>query len=195
MTGLLSRSNKGRPLANSPGGGWSDDKINRFLNDEVPNTWRSTETEGKEGTERKTMTRVGSFDAVIFRVMHGWMNHKHITHDRLVEAIELSHELFGAKTVILMNTPFTNNVKTMEDYLAVQMINLDIQYIASKWHLRVGGNGDGGRKGVEHVLVQDYDTFHKHVIWSNAHHVITMFRFHTHCHLGGLMTKLFFLID
>ena len=162
MTGLLSKSNKGRKPANSRGGGWSDVEIDKLLNHEYPDP----------SSNGQTLTKVGAFDAVIFRVMHGWMHHNEITHDRLVEAIELSNELFGAKTVILMNIPFTNNVKTMEDYLAVQAINNDIQDIANKWHLRYKDlKSDGDRKGVENVLVQDFDAFYKHVIWSNARHI------------------------
>lgn len=45
---------------------------------------------------------IGSYDTVVFRVMHGWMKIEEITHERLVEAVELAHELLGAETVVLM---------------------------------------------------------------------------------------------
>ena len=160
MTGLLSMSMKGKAPANANGGGWSDVEIGNLLGHEYP--IHPT----KNGVE--TMAKVEAFDVVVFRVMHGWMLPHEITHDRLVEAIELSYELLGAKTVVLMNIPFTNNVKTT-NYGAVQKINSDILDIANNWHLRYKDGDDG--KGVRHVLVQDYAAFYNHVIWSNARHI------------------------
>ena len=87
-----------------------------------------------------------------------------ITHNRLVEAVELSHELLGAETVVLMTIPFTNNIKTPEDMDKVNRINADIRDIAKYWHLR-------NNTGVKHVLVQEYGTYHNHIIWSNAKHI------------------------
>ncbi len=89
---------------------------------------------------------------------------KEITHDRLVEAVELSHELLGAETVVLMTIPFSNNVLTVEDMNVVNRINTDIRDIARGWHLR-------NSTGVKHVLVQEYGTYHNHIIWTNAKHI------------------------
>ncbi len=130
MTGLLSKSMQGKlpvKLANHPGGGWSKKDIAKLLNHEYKN---------------KT---VGRFDTVVYRVMHGWMPSKDITHARLVEAVELAHELLGAETVILMTIPFTNNVNTPEEMHKVNNINNDIREIAHGWHLR-------NSTGVKHVL-------------------------------------------
>lgn len=158
MTGLLSQSMKGKPPANAHGGGWSYFEIGSLLDHRYRvDVW----------SEMNAMTTVGAFDAVVFRVMHGWMEIEEITRDRLVEAIDLSYELLGVKTVILMNVPFTNNVKTMDDYWGVQDINDNIRHIADTWH--ENRNDDG--KGVQHVLVQDYDAFYNHVIWANALHL------------------------
>ena len=87
-----------------------------------------------------------------------------ITHDRLVEAVELSHELLGASTVVLMTIPFTNNVKTMEEMIKVEKVNDDIRQIARSWHERKNTE-------VKHVLVLEYGTYYNHIIWSNGIHL------------------------
>ena len=63
-----------------------------------------------------------------------------------------------------MTIPFTNNVLTVEDMLAVNRINADIREIARGWHLR-------NNTGVKHVLVQEYGLYHYHIIWRNAKHI------------------------
>lgn len=72
MTGLLSKSREGKQSANAPGGGWSMSEVTSFLNHHLPvdeGTARSDD--GKEaGNSTRTLQR---FDAVVFRVMHGWM--------------------------------------------------------------------------------------------------------------------------
>ena len=78
--------------------------------------------------------------------------------------MELSHELLGAETVVLMTIPFSNNILTPEDMIEVNRINADIRDIAQSWHLR-------NSTGVRNVLVQEYGTYHNHIIWSNAKHI------------------------
>jgi hypothetical protein len=87
-----------------------------------------------------------------------------ITHDRLVEAVELSNELLGADTVILMTIPFTNNVLNADTMQRVQEINNDIRDIAKGWHLR-------NSTGVQHVLVLEYGEYSNHIIWTNARYI------------------------
>jgi hypothetical protein len=87
-----------------------------------------------------------------------------ITHNRLVEAVELSHKLLGAETVVLMTIPFTNNVDTVAEMNKVNRINDDIRDIAKGWHLR-------NSTGVKYVLVLEYGTYYNHIIWSNARHM------------------------
>ena len=101
---------------------------------------------------------------VILTFCSPYVRSKEISHRRLVEAVELSHELLGAETVVLMTVPFSNNVLTPEDFNAVNRINADIRDIAHGWHLR-------NSTGVKHVLVQEYGTYHNHIIWSNAKHI------------------------
>jgi len=152
MTGLLSKKMKGKPPANSGGGGWSDKEPNLLLAN-----YDKTKADINDQT-------IGSYDTVVFRVMHGWMKIDEITHERLVEAVELAHELLGAETVVLMTVPFTNNVKTFGDLMKVKLINEDMRNIAEGWQLRE-------HAGVRHVLVLEYETFYNHIIWTSARHL------------------------
>lgn len=157
MTGLLSKSKMGSAPANSPGGGWNQEQIDLFLNHSYQ----------EETSTDNIMTTVGSFDVVVLRVMHGWMQHYEITHERIVEAILLSFELLGATTVVLMTVPFTNNVKSVTDMDKVREINEDIREIARTWNLRM----DLTDKYVQHILVIEYGMYCNQIIWSNARHL------------------------
>ena len=185
MTGLISTANRGKAPAPSGGGGWDDADIERFLSHSYyrlptsttggggsSSSWREerppTMGDTDDGDNSRMIAVVGNFDAVVFRVMHGWMEFDEITHDRLVEAVELSHALLGATSVVLMTVPFTNNVKTPEDMDRVNEINNDIRRIARTWHTRTTTNGVDG---LRHVLVLEYGTYVNHVIWSNARHL------------------------
>jgi hypothetical protein len=170
MTGLLTRSSKGKPPANSAGGGWSDTEIDLLTNyvyDDIMMMNREKPPQQLQQLRKSTTTTVANFDVVIFRVMHGWMKLHEITHDRLVEAVELSHTLLGATTVVLMTVPFTNNVKTIEDMNKVNEINEDIRKISRDWHfmreINVGG--------LEQVLVAEYGSYYNHILWSNGRHL------------------------
>ena len=66
MTGLLSKSMEGRPPANAGGGGWAMSEVMNFLNYVIPLN------EGSR-SDSKERNLVQKFDAVVFRVMHGWM--------------------------------------------------------------------------------------------------------------------------
>ncbi|KAL7538030.1 hypothetical protein ACHAWF_005968 [Thalassiosira exigua] len=160
MTALLSRRGRGRKPANSPGGGWGDLELGLLLN----HTW----TRHAHGNGAATNSTIGAFDAVVFRVMHGWMQLHEITRDRLVEAVELAHEVLGATTVVLMTIPFTNNVKTREDMKKVEEVNEVIREIARGWRDRANA---ASSSGVRRVVVLEYGTYYEHVIWSNARHL------------------------
>jgi len=160
MTGLLSQSRKGKPPANSAGGGWSDKEINAL-------TSFSYNTSSQEGSTSNNTTTIGNFEVVVLRVMHGWIKADEITHDRLVEAIKLSGELLGAKTVVMMTVPFTNNVLTEEEMIKVSAINNDIRNIATTWSSR----STSSTGSVQHVQILEYGTFYNHIIWSNARHL------------------------
>ena len=67
MTGLLSKSMEGRPPANAGGGGWSMSEVMNFLHYMIPNEGNRSDS---DETDRNLIQK---FDAVVFRVMHGWM--------------------------------------------------------------------------------------------------------------------------
>ena len=69
MTGLLSKANEGKPPANSRDGGWSMGEIMSFRQHYVH------VNEGDESDHNETLPdyTIKRFDAVVFRVMHGWM--------------------------------------------------------------------------------------------------------------------------
>ena len=65
MTALLSRSRKGKPPANSDGGGWSDTEINTLSGFSY-----QLQQHGNHGNSSSaTNTTLGNFDVLIFRVM------------------------------------------------------------------------------------------------------------------------------
>ena len=71
---------------------------------------------------------------MVFRATHGWMSIGEITRERIIEAAELAHSLFGADTIIFLTVPFSNNVKTVLDLESVKRINTMIREIADTWH-------------------------------------------------------------
>ena len=80
--------------------------------------------EGNHTTVGKHESLVlGSFDAVVIRVPHGWMELSSIDKEGLVECINLCNRYLGAHTVIITTIPFTNNVKTPQDWEGVIKIN------------------------------------------------------------------------
>ena len=170
MTGLLTRSSKGKPPANSAGGGWSDTEIDLLTNyvyyDSMMKNREKLPLQLQQ-LRNLTTTTVANFDVVILRVMHGWMKLHEITHDRLIEAVELSHTLLGASTVVLMTVPFTNNVQTIDDMIKVNEINEDIRNIARDWHSKREMNVGG----LQNVLVAEYGSYYNHILWSNGRHL------------------------
>lgn len=97
--------------------------------------------------------------------VHGWMKGHEITHQRLVEAVELSGKLLGASTVVFMTVPFTNNVKTVDEMKRVHGINDYIREIATSWRAREN------TYGVRTVLILEYEMYYNHITWANARHI------------------------
>jgi hypothetical protein len=188
MTGLLSRTGEGMPAANKEkgkGGGWSMKHVKRFLNHEqfglemvrmqekaeahVKMKKQSPNESRDVAFTKNTVNSTPSlkkFDVVIFRTMHGWMNTDEITANRFLEAMQLSTELFGVETVILQTIPFTNNVKTEDDWNAINRINDMMRDIAKSWNTQ-----NSAPKMPKHILVQEYGQYVNHIIWSNARYL------------------------
>jgi hypothetical protein len=80
--------------------------------------------------------------------------------------MQLAKELFGAETVILQTIPFTNNVKTEEDWKAINRVNDMLRNIAKSSKTQ-----DSTTTMPKHVLVQEYGQYVSHIIWSNARHL------------------------
>lgn len=154
MTGLLSKKCEGLPPANNKGGGWSMKDVEMFLKHE-------------NGDLLSSKPAVGKFDVVIFRTMHGWMPTEDITYERFIEAIHMAAELLGAETVILQTIPFTNNVKTVDDWKDMHRINNVLRNIAKNWHRQ---NSTKRIKHV-HVLVHEYGQYINHITWMNARYL------------------------
>ena len=108
--------------------------------------------------------KVGKFDAIILRPPGpGWMKLREITRERILDSIQLLHELFGVETIILTTLMFNNNVLTPNDWTELLRINDMIRDISHSWNSREGG--------VKFVLVQDLGTFTNGILWMNARHL------------------------
>jgi hypothetical protein len=161
MTGLLSRKGQNMPPANSAGGGWSMKDVNRFLDHRKNAT--------SDELLLSNAPQLKRFDVVLFRTMHGWMPTDELQYDRFVEAIHLASELLGATTVILQTIPFSNNVKTENDWQDMYRINNVIRDIAKNWHLR--NKNKSSTTSIKHVLVHEYGQYVNHITWMNARHL------------------------
>lgn len=111
-----------------------------------------------------TTGTVGEFDAIVIRPPGpGWMKLSEITRERIIESIELLHELFHIETVILTTLAFNNNVLTEKDWEDMLEVNQVIRDVAHSW--------DDGNSGVKFVLVQDFAAFTNEILWMNAEHL------------------------
>ena len=150
ITALLSQAARGLPeTKNKVGGGWNYYQSNYFLNHEYVTT----------NNEGGGITTVKKLDAVIFRVMHGWMSVEEITRERIIEAAMLANSILGAETIIFITAPFTNNVKDAHMYEGVCKVNEMIWDVAENWH-------HDHPESI--VLVLDYAAYSNHVIWTNG---------------------------
>ena len=107
---------------------------------------------------------VGSFDAVVMRIPHGWLKLDEITQERIIEAINLSNEHLGAQTVIISTLPLNNNVATSSDWEGIAKINQMVRDIARDWVQPKPGK-------VRYVLVQEWGNFTNQILWMNAKHI------------------------
>ena len=152
ITALLSEAARGLPeTKNKVGGGWNYHQSNYFLNHEY-----ATNNDGGD------ITTVKKLDAVIFRVMHGWMSVEEITRERIIEAAMLANSILGAETIIFITVPFTNNVKDAHMYEGVSKVNEMIWDVAENWY-------HDHPESI--VLVMDYAAYSNHIIWANARHI------------------------
>lgn len=163
--------------------GWSKTDVNELLNYELReydgkarplvranssidhDTAQTTWYKSQDSSAAYASTgRVEKFDAIVLRPPGlGWMKIHEITRERVLESIQILHELFRVDTIILSTLMFSNNVKTPEDWKAMLVINNMIRDIARTW--------DGTESGVKFVLVQDLSSFTNQILWMNAKHL------------------------
>jgi hypothetical protein len=111
-------------------------------------------------------TTVQQFDAMIFRIPHGWLTLEQITHDTLVESLVLSNQIFGVRTILLMTLPINNNVKTMEELEQLHRVNSMIRDVVDHWPEYIVGRQQPGEhtisesenssRGIQHVLLLEF---------------------------------------
>mmetsp|Transcript_24286 Transcript_24286/g.26084 ORF Transcript_24286/g.26084 Transcript_24286/m.26084 type:complete len:544 (-) Transcript_24286:3431-5062(-) len=136
MTGLLLYSGKNGNPPNEPpngqngAGGWLPEHIQQILK----HNYTITKTAAGTKTTKSTTATVESFDAMIFRIPHGWLPLKLITRERLEASLLLARELFGINTTIVQTLPLNNNVKSMEDLIELSETNLMIRdLVEASW--------------------------------------------------------------
>jgi len=79
-------------------------------------------------------SRVKAFDAMVFRIPHGWISLESITEEKLEETVALAHELFGVSSVIFVNVPFSNNIQTTSDFQKMTETNDMIRKMCQEWN-------------------------------------------------------------
>jgi hypothetical protein len=168
ITGLMSHRGENRPLPTSKGGvGWIRKDVHNLTAhiynatyNATPNATTNDQGEG-ESEESK---EVGSFDAMVIRIPHGWMTFNEISEKALNETVHLAHELFNVSSIVFMSLPFSNNVNTMEDLRSLNETNTLIRNFVRKWGK---SDGDAG-SGVKHLLLLEFGDFADSLIEWNA---------------------------
>jgi hypothetical protein len=150
LTGLLSRRGENKRLPNSGGGGWVRTDVHNLTG----HTYNATTNDQSE-EESEESKAVGSFNAMVIRIPHGWMTLDQISEKALNETVHLAHELFNVTSIVFVSLPFVNNVNTMEDLRLLNETNTLIRNFVRKWEK----SGDAGSSGVEHLLLLEFGDF------------------------------------
>jgi hypothetical protein len=149
LTGLLSRRGENKPLPKASGGGWVRTDVHNLTG----YTYNATTNDQGEGESEESKV-VGSFDAMVIRIPHGWMTLDQISEKALNETVHLAHELFNVSSIVFMSLPFVNNVNTMEDLRLLNETNTLIRNFVRKWDK----SKDAG-SGVKHLLLLEFGDF------------------------------------
>jgi hypothetical protein len=154
MTGLLSRRRENKPLPNSSRGGW----VRKDVHTLTAHAYNVTNDQGEEDSKA-----VGSFDAMVIRIPHGWISLNQISVKALNETVHLAHELFGVSSIVFISLPFVNNVVTMEDLRLLNKKNTLIRDFVRNWK-----KSAGAESGVEHLLLLEFGDFADSLMEWNA---------------------------
>ena len=112
---------------------------------------------------------VGRYDVAVLRIPHGWIDIVDITRDRIIEAINLSHDNLGVDTVVITTLPLNNNVLTSDDWEGIYKINVIIRDVAMNWEsIRHSSSSEKKKRGVKYVLVQEFGQFTNEILWKSA---------------------------
>jgi hypothetical protein len=156
ITDLLSRKGENKPLPVSDGGGWVRNDVHNL----TAHTYNVTDDQGEvEGSNT-----VGSFDAMVLRIPHGWITLDQISEKALNETVHLAHELFGVSSIVLISLPFVNNVITMEDWRLLKEKNTLIRDFVRNWD----SSGGARSSGVKHLLLLEFGDFADSLMEWNA---------------------------
>jgi hypothetical protein len=133
VTHFLLRAGEHLKLTQGEAGGpWSRANVEKLLN-------HSYYIHDANATER-----IQRFDVVVMRIPHGWIPIENVTRQALREAIDLVHELFGARKVVLLTIHTTNNVENMDDVDLLDEKNRMIRHFADTWTQQPTGNSCSG---------------------------------------------------
>jgi RES domain-containing protein len=157
MTGMFLKQGLGKPPPNAKGGGWLLEHTQLLLNHTYQHAISTTTDHQQQTKATTTVTKsVEKFDAIIFRIPHGWLTLDEITHDTLVESLVLSNQIFGVRTIIIMTLPVNNNVKTMEELEQLHRVNSMIRDVVDHWHEYIIESTTTTSTGIQHVLLMDF---------------------------------------
>jgi hypothetical protein len=110
-TGMFLNRNEGKLPPNSPEGGWNRTTAQALLHIPIHHHDSSGGAEHavKQHQEQET---IGSFEVVMFRIAHGWLELNQIDIKGIRESLQVAHEVFGVTKAIILTMPFINNVYT-----------------------------------------------------------------------------------
>jgi hypothetical protein len=103
-------------------------------------------------TNSNASVPVGKFDVIVRRLPHGWLPLEKLTFENLQNDVEVTSNLFGAKTLIFLTLPFINNVGTIAQYRGMLERRHFLRTISREW--RPLSNDTG----IQNVLVLEFGT-------------------------------------
>jgi len=165
ITGMFLAKGEGQPLPNAFGGGWNKSHVEALrthplLGQQPKSTTTGTMLNQNNGGSQQH--GAAAFDVLIFRLPHGWLTFDEMNEDAIHETIQMAHDLFGITKAILINIPFTNNVKTMQDLEDRKNANELLDTIAASY------NQKRNNQPVHHVSVLQFAKWTDHLMEYNA---------------------------
>jgi len=150
ITGMFQNKQKNNKfqLAPVPGGGWMQEHVD-LLKEALVNATRTKTSLNDSGSGGNNASD-SEFDVVILQFPYGWLERpkeEAFTPISLKEAVDTSHRVFGAKTVILQTVPMQNNYENLHRELIY--VNNAIEDFVKAYQPPADGSG------VQSVLLMD----------------------------------------